>query len=66
MARLGMLGPALPPFVPWQPAQAFDSIAAEGGAACAIADIVRTPVASAHPFHFIVIIVSSMVLKGTA
>ena len=33
LARLGMVGPALPPLVPWQPAQAFDSIAAVGGAA---------------------------------
>ena len=56
LARLGMVGPALPPLVPWQPAHAYDSIAAEGGAAWANADMVRTPVASAHPLHFIIIV----------
>jgi hypothetical protein len=33
LARLGIVGPALPPLVPWQPAQAFDIIAGVGGAA---------------------------------
>jgi hypothetical protein len=47
-ARLGMLGPALAPLVPWQPAQALEIIAGVGGAAKALADRARAAADSAH------------------
>jgi hypothetical protein len=56
--RLGMLGPALPPLVPWQPAQAFDSIAGVG-AAKAPADVARMAADRANLNRLVLILISS-------
>jgi hypothetical protein len=59
LAKLGIVKPALPPLVPWQPAQALDSISALGVAASADADKTKAPVARANPLHRCFIFVSS-------
>jgi hypothetical protein len=47
--------PALAPLVPWQPAQALDSIAGVGGAACAIADSAANANATPHLLLLLII-----------
>jgi hypothetical protein len=58
-ARLGIIKPALPPLVPWQPAQANEIISGVGGAAEVVAENARAPAAKAQPLHDCFIVVSS-------
>jgi hypothetical protein len=61
-AKLGMLRPALAPLVPWQPAQAFDNMAAVGGTALAMDETAIAPTANARLLHLTVILIPPLVI----
>jgi hypothetical protein len=64
-AKVGKAAPALAPSVPWQAAQAFDSIAAVGGVAVAVAEMARAPMISANLLQCSVMLDSPLIETAT-